>query len=741
MAIDKVKVIKVDTGEAQTSVKELRARLKELKDTMLSCEQGTESYNAALQEAADIQHTLKEQTEELNASAMDFGQITGNVVKATGGMVAGFQAAKATLSLFGVENEEVMKSLQKMQNLMAITQALPSIDNGVKAFKRLGLAIKAGTAGLHGFKAALVSTGIGAAVVAVGLLAANFDKLKTWITGTNDELEKQKKLQMEEHLKKMNTELDKRLSLEEQIRKAGGQDDLTIAQERVKRIQKEISQKELLIEAERRQYAMAWGQVRAAEEHGKAQSVINGLKADAESHYQKEQTYLQEIANLRNGALKTAEEQLKVEEALQEARELKAKKEEEERKAEEARKAAEAARKKRIEDEKKAIEDLKKTYTKLAEEMSLFDLSSYEKQLAEFTKNENAALETIAKAKEKGLITAEQYEADRLKLTKHYAKLREEAEIAEAKRVRGVELESMDINYQLQQAKLQQQYDEKLISEEEFNNRKKELHSTFVQDYIDQIQFMLDTEKDLTDEEVLDLTNKINEARASLVAPPEEKGDSLTKQISDAINASAMALNDFSDNPAWGKVLQNVALIAANWDTLHEQMKKGGTEAFTAYAQVAATAFAAIGNMLNGLAAEMDTSNEEGFESQKKMQIAGATMNMLSGIVSAWASSMQLGPIAGPILGAVLSAMMLATGIANIVKIKNTKFEGKGPTGGAASPSTGAISNVIAPVQYTQDVQGASIEGAIKDTKVYVTETDITDTQNRVSVTENEARY
>ena len=74
---------------------------------MLSTEEGTKEYNDALQKAANIQHTLKEQMEEVNASAMDFGQIAGNVVKATGGIVAGFQAAKATMNLFGVDDEAV----------------------------------------------------------------------------------------------------------------------------------------------------------------------------------------------------------------------------------------------------------------------------------------------------------------------------------------------------------------------------------------------------------------------------------------------------------------------------------------------------------------------------------------------------------------------------------------------------------------------------------------------------------
>ena len=93
-------------------------------------------------------------------------------------------------------------------------------------------------------------------------------------------------------------------------------------------------------------------------------------------------------------------------------------------------------------------------------------------------------------------------------------------------------------------------------------------------------------------------------------------------------------------------------------------------------------------------------------------------------------------------MGSILSAFMLATGIMQINKIKNTDMNDNGSTSSAsATPNTSAVNSVIAPVQYTQDVQGASIEGAIKDAKVYVTETDISNTQNKVSVTENEARF
>ena len=741
MAVKK-KVVEIDTQQATTSVKELRQQLKQLKDTLLSTEEGTKQYNDALQQAANIQHTLKEQMEEVNASAMDFGQIAGNVVKGTGGIVAGFQAAQATMNLFGIENETVIKSLQKMQSLMAITQAIPAIDDGVKAFKRLGLAIKGATVGMSGLKKALISTGIGAAVVAVGALVANFDKLKAAITGTNDELEEQKKLQMDEHLKKINDELSKRLSIEEQIRKAGGQDDVTIAEERVKSIEKEIKKKEALIEANQREQAQAYIAYNNAIQQGKSQKYINELKENWLNVSKKEDVYLKEIESIKTNQLKSAKEELEIEKKLQAARDIKAKQDEAAQAAEDARKTAEENRKKRIEEEKKAVEELRKKYGELAEDIKLYDATDYEKDLASLAKAEQKSIQTIEDAQKKGIISKEQAEKDKLAIEKYYIQLRDNAQKEEAQRQREQSIELLDTTYQLEQAKLQKQYDEGLISEKDFVDRKKELLETYVQDYVDNIQFMLDTENGLTDEQILDLTNKINDARAKL--KPEEtstEAESLTKGISEAINASALALNDFSDNPAWGNILKNVATLAANWDTLHKQIKEGGAKSFTAYAQIAATALSAVAQMMNGLASEQDTSNEKGFEQSKKFQIAGATMSMLAGIASAWASSMQLMFPANVIIGSALSAMMLGTGIAQIQKIKQTQFNGGGSAGSSASPNTSAVNSVIAPVQYTQDVQGASIEGAIKDTRVYVTETDISSTQKKVDVAESEARF
>ena len=412
------------------------------------------------------------------------------------------------------------------------------------------------------------------------------------------------------------------------------------------------------------------------------------------------------------------------------------------KKAAEAAKKAAEERKKAAEQEKKEIEEIKKKYSELSININLFGASEYQKDLAALDKAEQQALKTVEDAEKKGVITKEQAEKDKTAIQKYYITQRDKAAKEEADRQREISIEMIDTSYQLEQAKLQKQYDEKLISEKQFNDRKKELQTNYVQDYIDNIQFILDTEKNLTDEQILDLTNKINEARASLKENTDTDPNVITtKQISEAINASALALNDFSDNPAWGNILKNIATLTANWDTLNTNIKKGGKEAFSAYAQIAATALSAVAQLFNGLAAEQDTSNKEGFESSKKYQIAGATMSMLAGIASAWASSMQLGPIAGPILGSILSAFMLATGIMQINKIKSTQFNGGSTSSSSATPNTSAIASIQAPVQYTQDVQGTSIEGAIKDTRVYVTEGDISSTQKKVDVAESEARF
>lgn len=137
MATEKVKVIKIDTDPGVKSVKELRNRLKELKDVLVQTEEGTEEYSEAMKEAADISHSLRDMQEELSASAMDFGQVANNCTNVIKGMVGGLQSAQAIMTLFGAESEDVVKAMQKMQASMAIIQGITAMESGFKSLNRL----------------------------------------------------------------------------------------------------------------------------------------------------------------------------------------------------------------------------------------------------------------------------------------------------------------------------------------------------------------------------------------------------------------------------------------------------------------------------------------------------------------------------------------------------------------------------------------------------------------------------
>jgi hypothetical protein len=124
------------------------------------------------------------------------------VTKSIGGALNGFQAYEGAMGLIGVQNEELQKTMLKVQSAMALSQGIQGVFEAKDAFVQLGAVLKstaigqglltiataaynfvlnASTTGLKLFRIALISTGIGALVVGVGLLIANFDKLVSFV--------------------------------------------------------------------------------------------------------------------------------------------------------------------------------------------------------------------------------------------------------------------------------------------------------------------------------------------------------------------------------------------------------------------------------------------------------------------------------------------------------------------------------------------------------------------------------
>ncbi|MGJ1042791.1 hypothetical protein ACR77V_13205, partial [Staphylococcus epidermidis] len=116
--------------------------------------------------------------------------------------------------------------------------------------------------------------------------------------------------------------------------------------------------------------------------------------------------------------------------------------------------------------------------------------------------------------------------------------------------------------------------------------------------------------------------------------------------------------------------------------------------------------------LLNSVA---DMLEEEG-QSAKNLRIAAATIDMIQGAVTAFSTAQQLGPIAGPIVGAINAAAVVASGLANIAKIKSTKVSKDSAPSQAAPQTPQATVNAPAlasAVPTTTVVNGASTEAAL----------------------------
>lgn len=158
--------------------------------------------------------------------------------------------------------------------------------------------------------------------------------------------------------------------------------------------------------------------------------------------------------------------------------------------------------------------------------------------------------------------------------------------------------------------------------------------------------------------------------------------------------------------------------------------------------QVTAEAFGAMGDVFSQVADMYDKEGELSEEEAKKvknLRVAGATMDMLSGVVGAISSVAGAGPV-GWAMGAIQAAAITATGIMNINKIKNTDPNG----GGGQTPSLPAQSAYASelPVTYTRQVTGASeVEELNRDQRVYILESDIQASNRRVEVRESESSF
>jgi hypothetical protein len=167
--------VTVDTGDATKSISGIENRIEELTSQRNELQIGTEAFEKVSREIQGLEQDIK--GVELQFEALDMEQKMTAGTDAVVGLAGGFVAAQGAASLFGIESENLEKSLQKMAAAMSISMGLRDMANGVIALRKLGGASALARKGIIALNNAMKANPWGAllaAVVAVGAAVAVF---------------------------------------------------------------------------------------------------------------------------------------------------------------------------------------------------------------------------------------------------------------------------------------------------------------------------------------------------------------------------------------------------------------------------------------------------------------------------------------------------------------------------------------------------------------------------------------
>lgn len=170
--------------EVQDNVQSVKKQFAEAKKELqqMAAAYGENSVQAiqAAKRAAELKDIIDDSGEAIkNLQGGGAFQALGTSLTST---ASGFSAVQGALGLVGVEGEKVQEALLKVQSAMALAEGLKGLEDAGRAFGALK-AIALDT--FKGIKGALLATGIGVFIAALGVLVANWEKVSEAIGLTN----------------------------------------------------------------------------------------------------------------------------------------------------------------------------------------------------------------------------------------------------------------------------------------------------------------------------------------------------------------------------------------------------------------------------------------------------------------------------------------------------------------------------------------------------------------------------
>jgi len=203
-AIEEVEAKFVDleeqTKENGEVVAAMTKKIELYKSAALKAGAETPIGKEAIQKAAQLQGELDKVNELVTRNNTDFDTFR-SVVGISQTAINSYGAFQAVSAIVGVENEKLLETMVKLQAAQQLLNSLEAarasllqrnsvITKGLAAVqKAYGLAVGTSTGALKLFRLALIATGIGAIVVLIGALIANWKEFVNWINKTIERFE------------------------------------------------------------------------------------------------------------------------------------------------------------------------------------------------------------------------------------------------------------------------------------------------------------------------------------------------------------------------------------------------------------------------------------------------------------------------------------------------------------------------------------------------------------------------
>jgi hypothetical protein len=201
MAKTKIEVDLVIKGgesveQVEQKTKSLKTQLKEMKALLASGTLDNAQFNKLSKEAGDLQDKIGDVNQQVKNLASDSKKLDG-MISITQGIVGGFAAVEGITAMVGEGNEDLQKTMVKLQGAMSALAGIQAVANTLNktsaayttantiatnvstfAQKRYAAAVGTTTGAMRLLRIAGAALGIGLIIGAIALLVTNFDKLK-----------------------------------------------------------------------------------------------------------------------------------------------------------------------------------------------------------------------------------------------------------------------------------------------------------------------------------------------------------------------------------------------------------------------------------------------------------------------------------------------------------------------------------------------------------------------------------